>query len=98
MIWHIVRFHFPADVDDAERRTLERDIEALAEAIDEVVWLAVARDLDDAAATGLLSLFHDAAGLAAYRDHPRHVPVARQARELCQEVTRLDVEAGSPTP
>lgn len=96
MIWHIVRFHFRADVDDAERRTLERDIQALAEVIDDLVWLAVARDLDDAAVTGLLSLFDDEAGLAAYREHPQHVPVAQRARALCQEITRLDVEAGSP--
>lgn len=96
MMWHIVRFRFPADVDDEERRALERDIEGLADAVDEVVWLTVARDVADPTVTGLISLFEDAAGLDAYREHPVHVPVAERARQLSEEVTRLDVAAGSP--
>lgn len=96
MLWHIVRFEFRSDVADDERRALERDIEALAGVIDEVVWLAVARGVDEPAVTGLLSLFQDESGLAAYRVHPRHVPVAERARALCDDITRLDVAAGSP--
>lgn len=96
MLWHIVRFQFRSDVGDDERRALERDIEALADVIEEVVWLAVARSVDRPAVTGLLSLFEDEAGLAVYREHPRHVPVAERARALCDDVTRLDVAAGTP--
>lgn len=96
MLWHIVRFQFRPDVDDEERRALERQIEALADAIDEVVWLAVAREVDDPAVTGLLSLFADSDALAVYRDHPLHVPVAERARALCDDVTRLDVTASTP--
>lgn len=96
MLWHIVRFQFRADVSDDERRALEGDMEALSEAIDEVVWLAVARAVDEPAVTGLISLFEDESSLAAYRVHPRHVPVAERARVLCADITRLDVAAGSP--
>lgn len=96
MLWHIVRFHFPATVDDAARHALERDLALLDEVIDEVVWLAVARDLDDPAVTGLLTLFNDEHALASYRVHPEHVPVVERARALCDEIVRLDVEAGTP--
>lgn len=97
MLWHIVRFEFRADVDDDERRALERDLESLGEAIDEVAWLAVSRSVDEPAVTGLLTCFADSAALAVYRDHPRHVPVVERARALCTDLVRLDVEAGTPS-
>lgn len=96
MLWHIVRFQFRSDVVDGDRRALERDIEALADLIDEVVWLAVARDVVEAQVTGLLSVFQDEAALDAYRVHPEHVPVAERARALCAGITRLDMPAGTP--
>lgn len=98
MLWHIVRFQFSDDVDDGERRALEHDIAALAGTIDEVAWLAVARDVDEPAVTGLLTLFHDAGALATYREHPRHVPVVERARALCESISRVDMQAGVPPP
>lgn len=95
MLWHIVRFAFRSDVADDERRALEHEMEALA-AIDEVVWLAVARAIDDPQVTGLVSLFEDEEGLAAYRVHHRHVPVVERTRALCETITRLDMAAGTP--
>lgn len=96
MLWHIVRFRFPSDVDERERRDLEAALAALDEKIDEVTYLAVGRDLDDPRVTGLISGFDDEAGLAAYRDHPAHLPVVARARELCDDIQRLDVVAGAP--
>lgn len=96
MLWHIVRFTFRAGVAEDERRALEHDMASLDEAIDEVVWLAVARSVDEPAVTGLLSLFEDEDGLASYRVHPRHVPVVERARALCDDIARLDVAAGTP--
>jgi hypothetical protein len=90
MLYHIVRFTFPSDVDEAARRAFERDLAGL-DTIDEVRWLAVGRDLDDPRVTGLLSAFDDEAGLAVYRDHPTHLPVVATSRELCEQVHRLDV-------
>lgn len=97
MLWHIVRFRFPPTVDEAARRALERDLAHLENAIDEVVWLAVSRDVEEPAVTGLLTLFPDEQALAAYRVHPEHTPVVERARALCDEIVRLDVEAGTPS-
>jgi hypothetical protein len=96
MLWHIVRFRFPPTVDDATRRALERDLARLGEVIDEVQWLAVARDVEDTDVTGLLTLFADEDALGSYRVHPEHTPIVERARRLCDEITRLDVEAGTP--
>lgn len=96
MLWHIVRFQFRPDVDDDERVALERDLQALGDTIDEVVWLAVSRSVDEPAVTGLLTVFADSDALAAYRDHPLHVPVVERARGLCSDLVRLDMTAGTP--
>lgn len=96
MLWHIVRFRFPADVDDGERQALERDLEGLAEVVDEVAWLAVGRDVDEPQVTGLLTLFDDHDALATYRDHPAHRPVVARARAMCEDIARLDMVADTP--
>ena len=96
MLWHIVRFRFPVDVDESTRAELEVALAGLDEHIGEVDYLAVGRDLDDPQVTGLVSAFADAAALAVYRDHPAHVPVVARARELCEEIQRLDVPARAP--
>lgn len=93
MLWHIVRFRFPADVDPAEREGLEADLAGL-DAIDEVRLVRVARDVDEPRVTGLITGFDDEGALAAYRDHPDHVPVVERARGLCESITRLDLETG----
>jgi quinol monooxygenase YgiN len=98
MLYHIVRFTFPSGVDETARAALEADLAALDRHIEVVRWLAVARDLEDPAVTGLLSAFDDEAGLAVYRDHPAHLPVVAAARELCERIDRLDVTAeGGPS-
>jgi hypothetical protein len=96
MLWHIVRFRSPHDVDPDARHALEADLGSLDEHIDEIAWLAVARDLDDARVTGLLSGFADEAALDVYREHPAHLPVVARARELCDDIQRLDVHASVP--
>lgn len=90
MLWHIVRFRFPDDVDAGERARFEAELAGL-DIIDEVRLVRVARDLDDPQVTGLITGFDDADALAVYRDHPEHVPVLQRARQLCESLTRLDV-------
>jgi len=80
VLWHIVRFRFPADVDPAARADLEARLAGL----------------DDPQVTGLLTGFADEAALAVYRDHPEHVPVVARARELCEDIVRLDVVTDDP--
>lgn len=96
MLWHIVRFRFPDHVAEADRRALEASLADLEAQIDEVRYLAVGRDLDDPWVTGLVTAFDDEAALAVYRDHPAHVPVVGRARELCEEIHRLDIVADGP--
>ncbi len=93
MLWHIVRFRFPSDVEEAERRALEDALAGLQDQIGEIDYLAVGRDIDDADVTGLVTAFADEAALAIYREHPQHVPVVSRARELCEEIQRLDIAA-----
>ena len=89
MIWHVVRLDL-SGLDPGTRGDLEEALAGLAE-LDEVAWLRVGRDLDDPGVTGLLTAFESAADLAAYRVHPRHVPVFRRLRELDVPVVRLDL-------
>lgn len=96
MLWHIVRFTFAEDTDSTDREQLEEALRGLADAIGEVRLLRVARDVDDERVTGLITGFDDADALAAYREHPDHVPVVARARELCADITRLDVVTHDP--
>lgn len=89
MIWHIVRFDF-SGVPAATREALEEGLRGL-DAIDEVAWLRVGRELVDEHVTGLLTAFATEADLEAYRVHPRHVPVVEAIRAAGVAVTRLDV-------
>jgi hypothetical protein len=94
VIWHIVSFDMSA-LDEALRVELEQQLAELQH-LEEVAWLAVARDIDQPGTTGLLSLFASYADLEAYRVHPQHVPVVQRIRELGVPVARLDVEAAVP--
>lgn len=95
MIWHVVRFDMGALEEDA-RAQLESMLQALVE-IDDVVWLRVARDIEEPAVTGLLTGFRDHAALERYRVHPKHLPVVERVRDLGIPVVRLDVDVDLPT-
>ena len=97
MLWHIVKFRFAEETTDEERTSLEHALAGLADRIEQVRLLRVARSVDEADVSGLLSGFDDEAALATYRDHPEHLPVVARARELCEEITRLDIETDDPT-
>lgn len=89
MIWHIVRFDM-THLDETVRREVEAALEGL-DALDEVRWLRVARDIEEPGVTGLLTIFDDVDALASYRVHPDHVPVVERIRELGISATRLDI-------
>ena len=96
MLWHIVRFTFPAETGEEDRRALEADLAGLEAQIDVLRYLAVGRDLDDPAVTGLVTAVDDEQALAVYRDHPSHQPVVARARQLCERIDRLDIIADAP--
>jgi quinol monooxygenase YgiN len=89
LLWHIVRFDF-AGIEDEVRAEVEAALTGL-DAIDVVRWRRVARDVEEPDVTGLLTVFEDAAALAAYRVHPDHLPVVERIRELGIPTVRLDV-------
>jgi hypothetical protein len=89
VIWHVVRFEL-GGLDDPTRREVEAGLAGLAD-LDVVAFLRTSRDVEDPDVTGLVVGLADEAALAAYRDHPDHLPVVRRVRELGVPVTRLDL-------
>lgn len=89
MIWHIVRFDFEG-VDGATRRDLEASLADL-EDLEEVAWVRVGRDLTDPQITGYVAAFRTSDDLAAYRNHPDHVPVVDGLRSAGVRAVRLDI-------
>lgn len=89
MIWHVVRFEFGSLSEDV-RAEVESQLAALAD-LDVVSFLRVGRDLEDPDVTGLIVGLADEAALAAYREHPDHVPVVQRIAELDVPRVRLDI-------
>jgi hypothetical protein len=89
VIWHVVRFEL-GDLDEQTRREVETALADLVH-LDVVSFLRTGRDVDDPAVTGLMVGLADEAALAAYRDHPDHLPFIDRIRELGVPVTRLDI-------
>lgn len=88
MFWQIVSFSFPAD-RDADRRKFEAELSQLPTAIPDLAFVRVARDAEQAAVTGYISVFNDRNGFHRYLDHPAHQPIAQTADTLCTRVDRL---------
>lgn len=91
MIWHVVRFEL-GELTDEVRSEVEAELAALAD-LDVVSFLRVGRDLEDPAVTGLVVGLADADALAAYREHPGHLPVVQRIAELGVPRVRLDIES-----
>jgi hypothetical protein len=95
MIVHLVCFKYRADVDSGTRGAHRDRLRALAD-LDGVIDLKVGADLvrsERSYDTGLVVVFSDLGALAAYRDHPRHVPVAQFGAGLCHSIVAADFEA-----
>jgi hypothetical protein len=89
VIWHVVRFEL-GNLDEPTRVEVEAALADLVH-LDVVSFLRTGRDVDDPSVTGLIVGLADEAALAAYRDHPDHLPVVRRIRELGVPTTRLDI-------
>jgi len=91
VLWHIVKFIYPADVDEAARKEAEDGVRGLADAIDEIAFLRLGRSISEPNVSAVVVGFADEAGLAAYNAHPAHVPVAERIDGLCERVERVDI-------
>lgn len=91
VLWHIVKFHFGPGLADDDRVAFEDALWSLADTIDTLRLVRVARAVGEPEATGLFTAFDDESGLAAFRDHPSHTPVIERAKALCTEIVRLDM-------
>lgn len=96
MLWHVVKFRFAGDVDQEDRLAFEAMLRRLADDIDVISLLRVARSIDEPDVTGLITGVADEPALAVYRDHPHHQPVLARGRKLCSEIVRLDIITSDP--
>ncbi len=95
MLVHIVCFKYKAGFDVAARARHREDLRALSD-IDGIIDLKVGEDVVRSPRsydTGLVILFRDRAALAAYQQHPRHIPVAKFGAANCESVVAADFEA-----
>ena len=95
MIVHLVCFKYKPDVDQEARASHRDRLRALAD-VDGILDLKVGEDFvrsERSYDTGLMVIFTDRAALHGYRDHPRHVPVAKFGVGLCASIVAADFDA-----
>ena len=93
---HIVLFTFKADLPPSEQAMTLAALRALASTVPSLRSLEVAENISPARAQGythvLLETFDDRAGLAAYAEHPAHLPVLARMRDATAQLIAVDVE------
>jgi hypothetical protein len=90
LFWHIVRFDFTG-VDEGTRTDIEDRLEGL-DSLDEVAWLRLGHDVNDAEVTAFVTGFATREDYEAYRVHPDHVPVVVAIEAADVAATRIDFE------
>lgn len=98
MLWQVVRFEFAGATTQSDRRDFERDLERLAETIEDLAAVRVARSEEDRAVTAYVSIFADRAAFDRYLEHPDHQPIAAAAEALCSDIQRMLFHAGGLAP
>ncbi len=97
MLYHIVSMKFKAEVQEADIKALERDLDALPNTIYEIQSYEFGRDVAHSPRSfdfGLVSLFANLTTLKRYQEHPEHQKVLARIRQMCQSVVAVDFEAG----
>jgi hypothetical protein len=95
MIVHLVCFRYKPEVDSQAKHNHRERLRGLKD-LDEVLDLKVGEDVVRSARsydTGMLVFFKDRAALAAYANHPQHVPIAQLGLELSASIVSADFEA-----
>ena len=97
MLHHIVLFAFNDDVPASERAAILDALRGLRSSVPSLRSLEVGLNISPARAQGhthvLLETFDDRAGLAAYTDHPAHLPVAARIRGAVSQLLAVDLES-----
>lgn len=95
MIRHVVLFKFKPEVDQATRESFIAQLRRLKENVDFVRSVSVGVNFATAPRAcdvALIVELEDRAALAAYNDHPKHVPVKQLAGQLCDQLPLVDYE------
>lgn len=95
MVRHVVLFKFKDEVDAAAREAFVHSLRALQTEVPEVRRLQVGLNFAEAARAHDVALIvdlDDRAALAAYADHPKHIPVKQRAAEICAAMPVVDYE------
>jgi quinol monooxygenase YgiN len=90
MLWHILAFDV-AHLDPAGRAALETELARL-EAIPEVLWFHLGRDVERPHITAFVAVFADHDALERYRVRPEHIEVAKAIRASKATSQRLDLD------
>ncbi len=95
MVRHVVLFKFKDETDALACEDFVERLSALQIEVPEVRRLQIGRNFADAARAYDIALIvdlDDRAALAAYANHPKHVPVKQRAAELCAAMPVVDYE------
>jgi hypothetical protein len=93
---HVVLWTFKDTVPPAERAAIVAAIRGLRTKVPSLRSLEVGENVSPARAQGythvLVETFDDRDGLAAYADHPDHVPVLARLRDAVSQLVAVDLE------
>jgi hypothetical protein len=93
---HIVLFAFKDAVPAAERTAIVDAVRGLFATVPSLRSLEIGENLSPARAQGythiLVETFDDRDGLAAYADHPDHLPVLARIRDAASQLIAVDLE------
>jgi len=95
MISHIVAMSFKAGVTAAQIEGLERQLDALPNAIVEIHSYEFGKDLVRSPRSydfGLVAIFANLESLQRYQSHPEHLKVLATIGQICQSVVTVDFE------
>lgn len=102
MIKHCVFVNFRSEISSEARKDIFAKLSELVEEIDGMIDFAAGpnRDFEKKSqdfSDGLVASFADAAALATYADHPKHVELARALVAMCEGgmdgILVFDIEA-----
>jgi len=95
VVIHVALFRWRPECTEAEVKEIMGAIARLEGEIPEVVDLFAGEDFGkygEGYTHAVVATFRDRSALAAYRDHPAHVPVARRVEAMFERSIGVDFE------